>query len=180
MQPPAVRLAQLQGDGTTTADALALYDTLPAVAVETLLGSWRGSGLRTGHAMDGLLEAYGWHGKRFEGPDSAHPLVFADDGGRFAVNPALVPMALVDRHGPRLQHPRLVAAARRTLRAARTRRPRARLRMMQHRGVVTATMSYDALPINDHFRAVEDDILLGVMDLRGMAQPFCFLLHRES
>lgn len=130
--------------------------------------------------MDGLLEAYGWHGKRFDGPDAAHPLVFADDRGRFSVNPAVVPMRLVDRHGPRLRGPRVAAVARRSLRAARTRRPRARLRMMEHRGVVTGTMSYDALPINDHFRSVDGDTLLGVMDLRGMSHPFFFVLRREG
>lgn len=145
-----------------------------------LLGAWQGSGLPTGHPMDGLLEAYGWHGKRFDGPDEAHPLVFADRRGRFSVNPALVPMGLVDRHGPRLRDDRVVAAARRTLRAATTRRPRARLRMIEHRGVVTGTMSYDALPINDHFRLVDADTLLGVMDLRAMSRPFCFVLRREA
>lgn len=174
------RLAALQRTGTSTAEALALYDALPPVEVDRMLGRWAGSGLATGHAMDGLLEAYGWHGKRFEGPDAAHPLVFADDRGQFSVNPALVPMTVVDRHGPRLRSPRVAASARRTLRAARTRRPRARLRMVEHRGVVTGTMSYDALPINDHFRLVDDDTLLGVMDLRGMSQPFCFVLRREA
>jgi hypothetical protein len=49
--------------------------------------------------------------------------------------------------------------------------------MIEHRGVVTATMSYDALPINDHFRRVDDATLLGVMDLRG-APPFFFVLRR--
>lgn len=178
-QGPSEELARLEAEGATTAQAYAVYDSLPAATLDQLLGAWRGSGLRTGHAMDGLLEAYGWHGKLFEGPDAAHPLVFSDERGRFAVNPALVPMTLVDRHGSRLHHPRVVAAARRTLRAARTRRPRARLRMVEHRGVVTGTMSYDALPINDHFRAVDADTLLGVMDLRGMEQPFFFVLRRE-
>ncbi|GAB3989530.1 DUF4334 domain-containing protein [Nocardioides marmoraquaticus] len=172
-------LAALQRTGTLLDEALALYDALPPVTVEQALGAWVGSGLETGHPMDGLLEAYGWHGKRFDAPDEAHPLVFADDRGRFAVNPALVPMGLVDQHGPRLRGPRVAAVARRSLRAATTRKPRARLRMMEHRGVVSATMSYDALPINDHFRLVDDDTLLGVMDLRAMSRPFCFVLRRE-
>jgi Domain of unknown function (DUF4334) len=35
-------------------------------------------------------------------------------------------------------------------------------------GVVTATMSYDALPINDHFRRVDADTVIGVMDVRSI------------
>ena len=61
----------------------------------------------------------------------------------------------------------------------RTGRPAARLRMVEYRGVVTGTMIYDALPINDHFRAVDDDTLLGAMDLRGLPDPFLFVLRRE-
>lgn len=59
-----------------------------------------------------------------------------------------------------------------------TRAPRARLRMMAHRGVVTATMVYDHLPICDHFRRIDDDRLLGIMDLRG-STPFFFTLTRD-
>jgi hypothetical protein len=51
--------------------------------------------------------------------------------------------------------------------------------MVEYRGVVSGTMVYDALPINDHFRAVDDDTLLGAMDLRGLADPFLFVLRRE-
>ena len=39
-----------------------------------------------------------------------------------------------------------------------TSRPAARLRMTQYRGVVTATMCYDAHPIHDVFRRVDDDL----------------------
>ena len=51
--------------------------------------------------------------------------------------------------------------------------------MVEHRGIVTATMTYDALPVNDHFRRVDEDTLLAVMDLRG-SPPFLFLLRRET
>ena len=80
-------LAQLEA-GAGLAAGLALFDGLPPVRVEAMLGEWRGSGVPTGSPLDGLLETYGWHGKRFDGPEDAHPLVFADDRGRFAVNPA--------------------------------------------------------------------------------------------
>lgn len=165
--------------GTTTAEALAVYDDLPAVTVEEMLGAWRGSGVPTGHPMDGLLEAYSWHGKRFDGPDDGHPLVFRGPRGLFSANPALVPMGLVSRLGPRLRPAPVAAAGRRAIALARTRSPRSRLRMIEHRGVLTATMAYDALPIHDHFRRLDDDAVLGLMDLRGMEQPFFFLLRRD-
>lgn len=55
---------------------------------------------------------------------------------------------------------------------------KARLRMVRHRGVVTATMIYDQHPILDHFRRVDDDLVLGVMDRKGDASPLCFWLRR--
>lgn len=174
----AARLAALE-TGTTLADALALYDDLPLVTVEQMLGAWKGESLRSGHRFDGLLETFGWHGKRFEDPDSVHPLVFADERGLFSVNPAAVPLPLVVRCSRLLRHELVAAPARRSLRLLRTRRPRARLRMVEYRGVVSGSMVYDALPIIDHFRRVGEDTLLGAMDLRGVADPFFFVLRRE-
>ncbi|HEY8375927.1 MAG TPA: DUF4334 domain-containing protein [Nannocystis sp.] len=55
---------------------------------------------------------------------------------------------------------------------------KARLRMVRHRGVVTATMIYDKHPIFDHFRKVDEDTVLGVMDRKGDAAPLCFWLRR--
>lgn len=160
-------------------DALELLDALPAVEVPDLLGSWRGAGVATGHPFDGLLELFGWHGKRFESADVAHPLVFADARGRFAVNPAGLPLPLLARLSAPLHDERVAGALRGARRLRRTRRPRARLRMVRYRGVVTATMTYDALAVDDHFRALDDDTLLGAMEARGLAQPFFFSLHRE-
>jgi hypothetical protein len=54
----------------------------------------------------------------------------------------------------------------------------ASLRAVRHRGVVTATMVYDQHPIFDHFRAVDADTVLGVMDRKGDAFPLYFYLRR--
>jgi hypothetical protein len=61
-------LKQLQAleNGVSTEQALALFDALPPIPVAEMFGSWRGAGLQTGHPLDGLLEIFGWHGKRFE------------------------------------------------------------------------------------------------------------------
>lgn len=172
-------LRSLEG-GTSVTDALALFDALPAVSVPDMLGRWKGSGLTTGNPLDGLLEAYHWHGKRFDPPDDAQPLIFADRQGLFSVNPAGLPLTTLLRWGQSLSDQRLARTVGRILRLRQTSRPTARLRMMEFRGVVTGTMIYDALPINDHFRTAGPDTLLGAMDLRGLDAPFFFVLRRET
>ena len=42
-------------------------------------------------------------------------------------------------------------------------------------GKVSAAMIYDHLPIIDIFRRVDEDTLLGVMDMRGLADPYFFI-----
>ena len=172
------RLRELQR-GTTIEAALAFYDTLEPVGVEEMIGSWRGEGLPTGNPFDGLLERFGWYGKRFDGPDQAHPLVFNAGAGRtMSLNPAFVPIAALIRYQWLLRAPfvpRLFCVLRPLL---ATPRPKARLRLTAYRGVVTATMCYDALPIADAFRKVDDDTVVGAMDLRGLEAPFLFVLRR--
>lgn len=178
---PASRLSALERGGGTATEILALFDSLPPFSVEALRGRWRGSGLPSGHPMDGLLERFGWYGKEFDGPEDVQPLLCKGRGGKiFGLNPAFVPMDLVSRHVGLFHNPFAEVAFALSARVARTARPTARLRMTEFRGVVTATMIYDRLPIHDVFRAAARDVLLGVMDLRGMAQPFFFVLRRES
>ena len=58
--------------------------------------------------------------------------------------------------------------------------PKARLRSTRYRGVDSATMIYDQLPINDVFRGLDDDTVLGAMDLRGSPAPYFFVLVRDD
>ena len=185
---PALRLRNLSSGkstttttGTTTpAEALAFFDSLEPVGIDDLLGAWAGSEVPTGHPLDGALSTLGWHGKRFEGPDAAHPLVFESTSGRlFEVDPRFVPLPLALRLGSLLGNP-AGRVIRPLLKLAGTSRPRARIRMTEYRGVVSATMIYDALPINDVFRKVDADTVLGAMDVRGRRPPFMFALHREG
>lgn len=167
--------------GTTTAAALAFFDALPPVGLAGMIGSWRGRGVPTGNPLDGMLERFGWQGKRFDSVDDVHPLVFEDGkGALFNVNPARVPMGLIVRV-PSLANTPVAAHLFRLLRPLlRTRKPAARMHMVEYRGVVSATMIYDALPVIDAFREVDEHTLLGVMDLRGLDQPFVFRLHRVA
>jgi hypothetical protein len=167
--------------GTTPAAALAFFDSLPPVAVGDVVGAWRGSGVPTGHPFDGALELLGWQGKRFEDAERAHPLVFRGRGDRLVrIDPRLLPLGAALRMAPLLR----TRAARALFAAVRplltTTHPQARLRALEHRGVVTAAMVYDRQPIIDAFRRVDPDTLLGVMDLRGMDEPYVFVLRRRS
>jgi GXWXG protein/Domain of unknown function (DUF4334) len=167
--------------GATTAQAMEFFDSLPPVRIEEMLGAWVGGEIPTGHPMNGLLGPMGWHGKRFDGPDEVHPLVMeARDGGRYSLNPGVLPVPLLLRCRPLLNNTALQRAARALAPALRTRLPRARLRMLEYRGVLTATMCYDQLPIHDVFRKVDQDTVLGAMDLRGTPEPLVFFLRREA
>jgi hypothetical protein len=162
----------------STDEALEFFDALPTVAADEIRGRWRGRELPTGHPWDGLLTASGWYGKQFDGPDAVHPLLFRTPKGTlFAVDPARIPVGLVGRLPVAG-----VSAGRRLLDVAvpllRAGGPRARLRNLEHRGKVSAAMIYDRQPIIDVFRRVDDVTLLGVMDLRGMSQPYFFVLTR--
>jgi hypothetical protein len=167
-------------DGADPTEALAFFDGLPTVDVAEMLGRWRGSGLHTGSPLDGLLEAYGWYGKEFLGRESVHPLLFRGRGGRpRPVDPALIPMVLLRGYAGLAKSWPLRTAFGRVRPVLYTNQPKARLRRVEHRGVTTAAMIYDALPIIDVFRKVDDDVLLGAMDMRGLPSPFFFVLERD-
>src|SRR5882757_6012100 len=161
----------------TQEEALALFDSLEPVSVESMFGTWRGSEIATGHPLDGLLDATGWYGKQFVDADTVHPLLFftADRSAAFPVNPSLMPMSIQPRIRRGQSYHRLMAAARPLI---GTKKPTARLRMTEYRGRSSATMIYDAKPINDVFRRVSDTRLLGLMDHRGDAAPYFFVLYR--
>jgi GXWXG protein len=96
-------------------------------------GAGRARGVPTGHPFDGLLEALGWHGKRFQSPDETNPLVFEGGAtGLFNANPALVPVSLAVRLNRLVRSRPMRVIGRRLVRMARTSKPRARLRMMEY------------------------------------------------
>jgi hypothetical protein len=113
--------------------------------------------------------------------DTVHPLLFRAGATRWAMNPGLVPMrlgttvAMPARVAPLLRWG--VAAFRPVL---QTRTAKARLRATSYRGVVTAAMVCDQLPVIDFFRKISDDVVIGAMDLRGTPVPYFFALQRTA
>lgn len=164
--------------GLDSAAAAELFDSLPPVTVDQVFGRWHGSEVPTGHPMDGLLAVSGWYGKEFADADHVHPLLFGTPGSLYAVNPKLMPLGTLNRLGarfPRWLPPGGTAA----FRLLRTRKHRARLREVEFRGAVSTAMVYDDLPIIDHFRRLDENTLLGAMDLRDSPRPYFFLLQRD-
>ena len=168
---------------TTTDDALALFDASPAAETEFMIGTWHGAELPTGHPLDGLLEASGWWGKQFVDGETVHPLLFATGDVRalWAVNPILAFTGLgVVTKIPALRHRNHAGVINSASPLLRTRNPKSRLRTTRYRGVDTATMIYDQLPINDVFRKLDDQRVIGAMDLRGSKKPYFFVLTRDD
>lgn len=170
----------LQRKKATTEEALALFDQLEPVDLDFMFGRWKGAGLDTDHPMDGLLEVANWYGKEFVSADCVHPLLFLDGDGqifKISPNPQMMKMAL-SLPIPKNDAVKPVFALFNPL--LKTEKSQARLRMMEHRGKISATMIYDHLPIHDVFRKVDEETVLGLMDYKVSAQPFFFTLKRET
>lgn len=133
----------------------ALWADLAPVPAEQLLGSWRGGDFDTGHPASALLGKIRWHGKRFDAALDAHPLVCRDPDGALYSNTAAAGGGS------------------------------ASLWDIRFRGEVTATMAYDAMAVFDHFKAVDDHTVMGIMNGKlepvfGTADPYYFWLEREA
>lgn len=167
----------------TTADGLQAFDTLNVVDLEFMLGRWQGMEVPSNHPMDGLLEATSWYGKEFISTEHVHPLLFSRPNGdiiKVAPNPIAMQMTLKLPLPKNLDHPVLKLIFTTMNGVLKTEQSQARLRMMAYRGKVSATMIYDHLPINDSFRKIDDNRVLGVMDYKEIDQPFFFALTRVS
>ena len=133
----------------------ALWADLAPAGIGGMLGSWRGGDFATGHPASGLLGKIRWHGKRFDSPLDAHPLICRDEDGALYSN-----TAAAGGGGASLWE-------------------------VCFRGEVTATMVYDAMAVFDHFKIVDDDTVMGIMNGKlepvfGTADPYYFWLEREA
>lgn len=137
-----------------------LWADLACVRVEEMLGAWRGGALlkgdgATGHPANALLTKIGWHGKRFDSPLDGHPLVCRAEDGSLVDN-----TAAAGGGGSSLWE-------------------------VGFRGETTATMVYDAMAVFDHFKKVDDDTVVGIMNGKleavfGTADLYYFWLEREA
>ena len=169
----------LENGGASTEEALRFFDELESVNLEFMIGRWQGYEFPTNHPMDGLLKASGWYGKEFVDAEQVHPLLFSDGNNTiFKVYPSPIAINL---------GPGLLALKSHVMKPIftlmnlmlKTEKSQARIRMMEYREKVSTTMIYDNLPINDIFRKIDDNTVLGLMDFKGMPEPFFFVLKRD-
>lgn len=144
-----------QAERADLAELDALWTDLAPVGVTEILGPWRGGDFATGHVASAVLEKVRWHGKRFDSPLAAVPLVCRDENGELYSNK--------EAGGG----------------------GEASLWEVGFRGEVTATMVYDRLPVLDHFKKVDDDTLMGIMNGKleaafGVTDLYYFWLERDA
>ncbi len=164
----------------TVPEAWECFDGLATVDCEFMQGRWRGKEIETGHPMNGYLAAANWYGKEFIDPETVHPLLFSDNFGnliKVAPNPTAMDWLI---KLPVVKNEALKPLLTFTNTLLKTEASQARLRPMEYRGKVSATMIYDYLPILDTFRKIDADNVLGVMDNKLMPEPFFFLLTRVN
>ena len=113
--------------------------------------------------------------------DRVHPLLFRTRSGEvIPLDPRYMPVSVA------LGWPALARSApvRRAFAAGHTLlgsdHSAATLRAVNFRGKRSAGMIYDRKPIIDHFRKIDDDRVLGLMEMRSMERPFFFLLTRDQ
>ncbi|MEM9775152.1 MAG: DUF4334 domain-containing protein [Chloroflexota bacterium] len=170
----------LDGSLVTTDDALAYFDSLEPVSLDFMLGKWKGGEIPTNHPMDGLLEATNWYGKEFVSQDEVFPLVLSNRPGETY---KIVPYGSLINLG--MKFPVFKSLAMKKVnglvtKLVQTKNSQARIRMTELRGKISATMIYDGLPINDVFRKINDNVVMGLMDYKGKERPYFFYLEREE
>lgn len=113
-------------------ELFALFDNLPVMPVEEMIGKWQGGDFKSGHWGVGALQEMNWFGKWFKSPLDVYPLVCRNEEGKLFSNTIM--------------------------------KGEASLWNIEFRGKVSATMVYDGVPIFDHFRKVDDNTVMGVMN----------------
>lgn len=186
-------IKKLQHVGMSQEDAFKVYDSLEPVSIDFMIGKWKGSELKAGHIMEGILTIAPWHGKVFYDAEKVTPLLFDDKKGHeYAVNPRKI-LSLTNCK-PLFNFARKFAQ--RVIneevkfnkykfdwfyKIFKTNYPYARLRQIEYRGKVSAAMVYDELAIIDIFRKLDENTVLGVMDFKGKLgkSSYFFMLERE-
>ncbi|MFL6159882.1 MAG: DUF4334 domain-containing protein [Marmoricola sp.] len=150
------RFDALVADPSPAVEALdELWADLPVLAAEDMLGAWRGGDFTTGHPASALLSTIGWHGKRFDSLLDGHPLICRGEDGELYSNTKYAGGGYSS------------------------------LWDVGFRGETTATMVYDAMAVFDHFKSVDDQTVMGIMNGKleaafGTADPYYFWLEREQ
>ncbi len=139
--------------GVSAAELDALWAELPVARAEDILGEWKGAAFPTGHPLRKALSVHRWYGKTFHSLLDAKPLICRAEDGSLFSDVGLGGGG------------------------------EATLWNIEFRGEVTATMAYDSRPVFDHFKWLDDNTLMGIMNGRPDVvlvdgEHFYFLLER--
>lgn len=162
----------------TQEDAFQLFDSLESVDLSFMRGLWIGKDFPAAHQFEGLLQKINWYGKEFVTPEIVHPLVMQKKNKeRYSINPGLIPFSLPLE---KLPHAFIVPAFRIIAPLLKTNAPKARLKLMEYRGLTSTAMVYDQHGIIDIFRKIDEDTVLGVMETRNTGKSgYFFILERD-
>jgi hypothetical protein len=131
-----------------------VFNQLPAVSPEAMIGKWTGGSFNTGHPTHKQLEDYKWAGKDFHSINEVDPIMLWDDQGN------------------RTRYTEFGTARVRTEIDCQTfcvkRSSMLQIREVKFRGVVTAAMIYDKIPIIDYFHHVSEGVVMGAMDNKDL------------
>lgn len=139
----------------TAAELDELWADSEVATVEDMLGHWKGGDFPLGHPASAMLDKINWHGKWFDSPLDVSPIVVRGDNGELEADAAAAGGAA------------------------------ASVWSIEFRGESTATMVYDAMGIFDHFKKVDGDTVLGIMNGKldavfGTRELYYFWLEREK
>lgn len=184
------QIEALTKDGLSQEAAFKLFDELPPVSAEEMIGSWIGKEIPTGHPMDGLLTLCPWRGKQFVDSETVHPLVFNHrSGSTYYLNPDqifkyinLILRSKILKKRINSEKTADPHAFDWLLKRFKTPHSKARLRVISYRNAQTAAMVYDHVAIIDVFKRIDENTLLGVMDVKHLLKDksYFFLLEKDT
>lgn len=103
-----------------------------------------------------------WKGGKFDGGNEPDPINWY--GKRFTSLTDVEPLLVTDAEGKVVTYDRLGAA---------------QMRSVEFDGTTSAALIYDSQPIMDYFRKVNDDVVIGLGDIKGKPTDFFFHLTRD-
>lgn len=157
-------LELLRAGKTSGAELDDYFDSLTPASIDFMIGTWA--------APEHPAAPNGYYGMRFTDADTVDPLLIrtADGNDVFAADPVKAFPLMLQWTTNLSDHADSV----------RTDEPTGRLRMVEFRGIVSATMIYDRQPVLDHFRKIDDNTVLGAAENRGFSGAGFFALHRDA
>ena len=154
--------------GTKTYEQVdALFATLPPVTIEALIGTWRAAYIPRVSGYQRVIDM-GWYGMRFTDENTVDTMLIVDGSDVFAADVIKLAGAMTaeTRHMSELRS------------EIETHEPTCCLRMIEHRGALSAAAIYDRQPVIDYFRLIDDNAVVCAAEGRGRTEVAYSVLQR--